>query len=116
MHCDDTTPSELLNQFHDDIVSALSGSHIPRSKHANHTPSGKLPGWTELVEPYSERTTFWHNIWKDNETLRIGILANIQRQTGERYHVAIKHIKHNSEHIRAENMANALCNYLKNGS
>ena len=61
VHFDDTTHIELVNKFDDDIVSAClaaSDKHIPRSKHANHTSCGIILGWTDLVEPYRERTIF----------------------------------------------------------
>jgi exonuclease III len=105
--CKNSTHSELLNEFHNDIVNAClaaSEKHIPHSK----SSSNVIAGWTDDVEPFRDKAIFWHNLWKDNGFPRNGVIADIRRQTRARYHLAVKQAKQNGDKRRAQKMADAI--------
>ena len=107
LQCNDVTHRDLLNRYHDDIVSVClkaSEQCIPMSK---STHSKVKPGWNDLVKPHRDRAMLWHTIWKDNGSPRNGLIANIRRTTRARYHLAIREVNRNAADIRPSKMAAA---------
>ena len=54
---------EKLSLYARNILEAclLAGeTHIPVTRPAS---TARVPGWTEYVAPYREKSLFWHHIW-----------------------------------------------------
>ena len=62
---------------------------IPQSS----SSSKSVPGWNDIVEEHRERALFWHQLWKDNNSPREGLIADIRQKTHVKYHYAIRLVK-----------------------
>lgn len=69
---------------------------------------GRIPGWTERVEPFRERSMFWHGIWIDCGRPRDGQVAAVMRRTRAAYHRQIRLVRKNEEAIIRERVANSV--------
>ena len=67
-----------------------------------------IPGWNESVQPFFEKSLFWHYIWVQNGKPRGGDIANIMRLTRARYHYAIRNVIKSDIKIRNDRMAEAI--------
>ncbi len=98
-----------IQTFHDNIIHACldaSTMTIPKSKIRDH---GKcVPGWNEHVCELRKQAIFWHRIWKDNNSPREGLLADIRRTTRSKYHCALREVKRNEDEIVANKMAESM--------
>ena len=107
VHCGNEDHLQQISDYHDAIVSAClaaSYEHIPHSK----SSSTSMPGWNDMVKPYRDKSILWHTIWKENGCPKTGLIANIHRQARAQYHLAVKKLKKEGEHMRAQKMADAL--------
>jgi len=60
-------------------ISAAESS-IPYTRERRSTP-GRVPGWSELVEPFRQKSLFWHIMWLECDRPRNGVAANCMRRT-----------------------------------
>ena len=59
-----------------------------------------LMGWNDFVQPYKEKSIFWHNIWKSAGCPVSGQLAELRKFSRAKYHWAIKRTKREAnDHI-----------------
>ncbi len=56
--------------------------------HKNHI----LPCWNDLVEPFKEKSLFWHWFWIDCGKSNEGAVAQVMRTARANYHKAVKDI------------------------
>jgi hypothetical protein len=99
---------ERLSLYARNILEAclLAGeTHISVTRPAS---MARVPGWTEYVAPYREKSLFWHHIWIDNGRPKTGIIANIMRTTRAAYHNAIRSVNRNRADIVNERFADAI--------
>lgn len=61
-----------------------------------------------MLGSYVSNLYIWHNVWKDNNSPRVGLLADIRRRTRSKYHYALRDIKRNKGKYVANNMAQSL--------
>lgn len=102
---------EDINSYCREIENAClqaSEESIPHSNTKGARQS--IPGWTEIVEPERQRSLLWHSIWKDNNSPKTGVLADIRRATRAKYHLAVRQVKKNAEKEKATKMASAILN------
>ncbi len=57
---------------------------------------------------HKDRAIIWHGLWKANNSPHTGIIADIRRKTRSKYHQALKWVKHRSDTISADRMAQAM--------
>lgn len=50
----------------------------------------RTAGWSTTVQPYKDKALFWHHILNEMDRPRIGVVAQIRRQTRAAYHRAIR--------------------------
>ena len=86
---------QILNKIID-IMHNASEITIPKKRISNVL--GK-PGWNKYVQPLKEKSIFWNEIWKEAGCPNQGELAMIRRNTGAKYHQAIKYIEKNKDFI-----------------
>jgi len=94
-----------ITLYHDQIVkSCITAMNmcIPVSKNK------RIAGWSEHVQPFKERSIFWHGIWCDNGKEREGIIPNIMRKAKAEYKRAVRHVKGQQSTLKAKRMADAL--------
>jgi hypothetical protein len=110
MSCEDPNHHSAVGQYAEAITNACvsaAESSIPYTKD-HHSGPGRVPGWNERVEPFRQKSLFWHRLWMDCGRPRNGIVADCMRRTGASYHYAIRQVKKDEESIVRERIANAL--------
>jgi len=55
--------------------------------------NGRIAGWSEYVQPYKEKSMFWHTLWVNCGRPRSGAVADCMRRTRAAYHYAIRGVK-----------------------
>ena len=111
VHCNDffcCKHSSDIQKFHDDLISICiqsSSNCIPSTKYRNRT---SVPGWNDYVKEHRDNAIFWHNIWKQNGSPKVGTVADIRKLTRKKYHQAIKQVKQNKEKVMSTKLAEAL--------
>jgi hypothetical protein len=68
----------------------------------------RIPGWTELVQPYRDKAVFWHNIWQEAGRPHEGYTALIRRSTRAAYHRAIRQVIREHDEIVKDRIASCL--------
>jgi hypothetical protein len=109
--CCDVTHFNALNSYAQDITNSCvtaAESCIPQT--CNRQSSGRLPGWSEHVQPLRDKSLFWHNLWLDCNRPRTGAVADCMRRTRAAYHYAIRQLKKDNESLMRERVAEAMLN------
>ena len=66
VHCHDPLHKEQIDQYTTVVLKEvdLVIESVASMKRQNNRSQKIIPGWTELVKPYSDDAKFWHAIWK----------------------------------------------------
>ena len=83
---------DILNMINNCSYNNL---YIKKSSNSDH--HRKIPGWTELVKPYSDKAKFWHQVWLSAGKPMNTTLHTIMKRTRNIYHMQIRKVR------RAEN-------------
>ena len=109
MKCIDKHHYNEINQYLSDITTSLTvAGHANIPYTTNRKNSGRIPGWSDEVEPLRQKSLFWHNIWIDCGRPRNGPVADCMRRTRASYHYAIRPVRKNEEQIVRDRIANSL--------
>lgn len=98
-----------VSSFASDIASACIKAGV-QTLPKQGTPKRCIPGFSEHVEPYREKSMFWHRIWMDCGKPRTGHVADCMRRTRAAYHYAVRSVKRNEDAITRTRFADALVN------
>jgi len=95
-------------------TEALSSSCLISASHTIPFTSGKqsgcIPGWSEYVAPFKEKSLFWHDLWVQCGRPKTGVLSDIMRRTRADYHRATRYVKKNEQAIINERFAASMLN------
>ena len=91
------------------IISDCSDDAVGVKQLGKSQKSG-IMGWNNFVQPYKEKSIFWHNIWKSAGCPATGQLADLRRFTRAKYHWAIKRTKREADEYLINKTANQLVN------
>ena len=72
------------------------------------TPGRIIPGWVDKIQPFRDKSLFWHDMWVTCGKPRQGEVARIYRMTKAKYHYAIRSAIKNEVNIRNEKITNAI--------
>jgi len=72
--------------------------------------SGRFPGWVEYVEPFRQKSQFWHNLWVGYGRPKTGAVSDIMRKPRAAYHRVVRHVKRNEQDLINDRFASALLN------
>ena len=97
-----------IERYHDDIISACLRASCTSIPHSNTQKPKIVPGWNDIVEPIRQQALFWHSIWKQNNSPRVGIIAEIRKRTRAKYHYTLRTVEKNKENICSQKLAEAL--------
>ena len=96
MKCVDKHHYNEINQYLSDIITSLAAAgHASIPYTTNRKNSGRIPGWSDEVEPLCQKSLFWYNIWIDCGRPRNAPVAECMRRTRASYHYAIRHVRKN---------------------
>ena len=107
--CKSESHRHMINTLCQEMVNSCikaSNDVLPHVKSKTHA----LPFWNELVEPYKEKSLFWHWVWIDCGKPHDGVVAQIMRATRARYHKAVKDVKRQEDDLRRQRLAEAISN------
>ena len=100
VHCQDPSHRACLHKY----INELSEACLTAAKHtlpytSLRSTKGRIPGWSEHVEPARQKSLFWHEIWVNCDRPRSGTVANIMRKTRASYHYAIRLVRKRENEI-----------------
>ena len=99
---------DLLEHFMS-VISDCSDKAIG-VKHIGQLHKSGTMGWNNFVQPYKEKSIFWHNIWKSAGCPVTGQLADLCRFTQAKSHWAIKRTKRDADEYLRNKTANQMVN------
>jgi hypothetical protein len=109
LRCNDLAHLKCVNDYSLNITNACieaAEATIPHT--CNRPTSGRIPGWSEHVQPLREKSLFWHRMWIDCDRPKTGAVADSMRRTRAAYNYAIRQIRKDEESIIRERVASAL--------
>ena len=110
VNCRDAGHLAAINAY----AEKLSAPCLSAASHSIPTTSargsGRVPGWVEYVEPFRQKSQFWHNIWVENGRPKTGVVSDIMRKTRAASHRAVRHVKRNEQDIINDRFASAILN------
>jgi len=111
LKCQDCQHHIKINQYSESITRAclMAGeSSIPST--TDRQREGRIPGWSERVEPLRQKSIFWHGLWVECGRSRTGAVADCMRRTRASYHYAIRQVRKDEDNIIRGRVADALIN------
>ena len=99
--CKDANHHRAVGLYAEAITRACTSaaeSCIPCTKE-RHSMHERVPGWRERVEPFRQKSLFWHRIWIDCGRPSNGVVADCMRRTRANYHYSVRQVKKNEEFI-----------------
>lgn len=109
--CTDSHHLLCLNKYATDLTDSCllaAEEAIPRS--CARQRSGRIPGWSEFVQPVRDKSLFWHNLWLECGRPRTGAVADCMRRTRAAYHYAIRKVKRDEDKLVNERIADSILN------
>jgi len=110
VNCKDPDHHNAICQYAESITNACllaAESNIPVTSNC-HSGDGRVPGWTEHVEPLREKSMFWHRLWIECGRPHTGTVASCMRRARASYHYAIRQVKKDRDLIVRNRIADAL--------
>ena len=112
IHCKEytcVTHKQDINVYFESLICAsiqAAKECIPSRKQKES--KSNIPGWKMYVEEHRQTAIFWHNIWKDNNSPRSGILADIRKRTRAKYHYSLRFVKRNRDMCSQNKLAECI--------
>jgi hypothetical protein len=109
LQCQDCTHHNALSKYAEAITDACKRAGeecIPCT--SDRESGGRIPGWSERVEPVRSKSLFWHGLWIECGRPRTGVVADCMRRTRAAYHYAIRGVRKDEENIVRERVAQTL--------
>ena len=98
---------DTLENFMSLIIECTNDT-IGVKKHSNK--QGVIPGWNSFVQPFKDKSIFWHNVWRDSGSPKHGQIAENRRLARAKYHWAIKQTKKEANNYILNKTADQLSN------
>ena len=109
LQCNDLAHLKCINEYSLNITNAcIEAAETTSILTSNRPHNGRIPGWSEHVQPLREKSLFWHRMWVDCDRPKTGAVADSMRRTRAAYHYAIRQVKKDEESIIRERVASAL--------
>ena len=97
---------DLCHNVLDAVTSAVR-DNIP----TNSSCSAKvIPGWTDSVQPYKERSIFWKAVWESAGRPIDTELHRVMKHTRNQFHYAVRKVKRHEAEIRRNKFIDACLN------
>ena len=109
MNCSSAEHKRSINAYAGSIITECyeaANATIPVT--SSRQASSCIPGWTEHVKPFRDKSIFWHNLWMECGRPMTGVVAESMRRTRAAYHYAIRRIKKDEDNIIRERLANCI--------
>ena len=109
VHCTDENHTLEIDKYAKDVLETVDWSikSVAMIKRNNICKAKIVPGWSEVVKPFSDGAKFWHAIWMSAGKPQNTTLHQIMKRTLNSYHYAIRRCKRASENIKKDKLLNA---------
>ena len=97
--------SAYADAISDACLSAANGC-IPHTCHQHS--KGRIPGWSERVDPFRQKSLLWHKIWDECGRPRSGVVADCMRRSRAKYHYTLRQVRRDENDIVRQRSADAL--------
>ena len=110
--CKNLVHLQHLNEYASKITdSCLRAAEAAIPCSCRRQSSGRIPGWSEYVQPVREKSLFWHKLRLECILPKTGAVADCKRRTRAVYHYAIRKVKRDEDTLINERIADSI---LKN--
>ena len=109
--CRDVTHFQAISLYAASLSNACIDAAVttlPRT--CNKHTRGRIPGWSDVIQPLRDKSLFWHHLWLDCDRPKTGAVADSMRRTRAAYHYAIRRVKKDEELFVRERIATNLLN------
>jgi hypothetical protein len=89
--CTNSLHLQCLNEYATDLTdSCLRAAEAAIPCSCKRQSSGRIPGWSEHVQPVRDKSLFLHNLWLECGRPKTGAVADCMRRTRAAYYYAIR--------------------------
>ena len=82
LRCNDIAHLKCGNDYSVSITNAcIEAAEATTPLTCVRPTSGRIPGWSERVQPLREKSLFWHQMWIDCDRPKTGAVADSMRRT-----------------------------------
>ena len=109
VHCKDEMHVKKIDEYTRQVLKAVDNSieSIAKRKRNNIPEAKVVPGWSDLVKPFSDEAKFWSAVWVSAGKPLNTALHKLMKHTRNKYHYAIRKCKRASENILKDKMLNS---------
>ena len=114
VHCDYMMHHKCIDDICDKLISSCITAGLEAFPCKNNRPKSnhkQVPLWYEQVEPYREKSVFWHNIWISCDRPNFGSVYEIMKQTRAQYHYAVRCAKRSETNLHKERFISKTFSY-----
>ena len=106
VNCKNEKHIQEIDAYTKEVLGVLDRSiqSIAKTKRSNIPNAKVVPGWSEIVQPFSNDAKFWNAVWISAGKPMNTALHLIMKRTRNRYHFAIRKCKRASEKILKDKM------------
>ena len=106
VHCKNVHRLKQIDDYTQNVLDTvdLVIKGVASTKRQNHTAAKVVPGWSDLVKPFSDDAKFWHAIWTSANKPLNTELHHIMKRTRNRYHYALQKFERAAEHIKRDKL------------
>ena len=102
--------SNDIEAFYNDIIKSCLQSENLYIPLTGSNAVKCIPGWNDHVKTKRLESLYFHELWKAAGRPLQGDIANNMRQSRKSYHYAVRYCKKQQTLIKAQKMAESLCN------
>jgi len=108
VNCCNVSHMVEINKYVEEISASCLSAASQTIPLTTNRQSGRVPGWSEYVEPFKKKSHFWHLLWVQCGRPRVGVVFDIMRKTRAEYHRAVRHVKKGENDIINDRFAAGL--------
>lgn len=110
VHCCNDQHFKALDNLMLDLLQCVeraADEHLPKPKKSNSENSMKIPNWKSEIEPFKEKSQFWHAVWESAGRPVNCELHRIMKRTRNIYHLHIRKNKRLLERLKKNSLMTA---------
>ena len=102
VHCTDSNHIQEIDIYAKQVLEAVDSAilEVASTMQQKVYRRNAIPGWTDIVKPFSDEAKFWHAVWLSAGKPLNTELHRIMKKTRNVYHYAVRKCKKASENIK----------------
>ena len=107
--CCNPEHAKAINVYANDITAAcISAAELAVPQVCSRQQSRCIPGWSEYVQPFRDKSLFSHRMWLDCGRPRSCVVFECMKRSRLAYYYAIRTVRKDAESIKSERIAASL--------